>query len=125
MVAAGFAATPMTSTARRRWTSLSSARSCAPLNPSAPPAALERELTVVDATVTLAAGPAASVAAAAGHATLALDIESLPPTAVPRVERAPDDVAVLLFTSGTASTPRAAMLTHANLGANIAPAKEV
>jgi long-chain acyl-CoA synthetase len=93
---------------------------CAPLNPSAPPAALERELTVVDATVTLAAGPAASVAAAAGHATLALDIESLPPTAVPRVERAPDDVAVLLFTSGTASTPRAAMLTHANLGANIA-----
>jgi long-chain acyl-CoA synthetase len=93
---------------------------CVPLNPTAPPAALERELTVVDATITLVAGPAASLVAAAGHASLALDLESLPPNPVPRVARAPDDIAVLLFTSGTASTPRAAMLTHANLGANIA-----
>ena len=35
------------------------------------------------------------------------------------VERADDDLAVLLFTSGTAGLPRAAMLTHGNLRANI------
>jgi long-chain acyl-CoA synthetase len=93
---------------------------CVPLNPTAPPAALERELTVVDATITLAAGLATSLVGAAGHAVLPLDLESLPPTAAPSVERAPDDVAVLLFTSGTASAPRAAILTHTNLAANIA-----
>jgi long-chain acyl-CoA synthetase len=35
------------------------------------------------------------------------------------VERADDDLAVLLFTSGTAGLPRAAMLSHGNLRANI------
>jgi long-chain acyl-CoA synthetase len=35
------------------------------------------------------------------------------------VERVDDDLAVLLFTSGTAGLPRAAMLTHGNLRANI------
>ncbi len=93
---------------------------CVPLNPTAPPAALERELAVVDAVVTLAAGPAASLVTAAGYDVVPLDLASLPATAAPLVERAPDDVAVLLFTSGTVSTPRAAMLTHANLAANIA-----
>ena len=37
----------------------------------------------------------------------------------PIVDREPDAIAVLLFTSGTAGTPKAAMLTHANLLANI------
>jgi len=38
---------------------------------------------------------------------------------VPIVERADDDLAVLMFTSGTAGFPRAAMLTHGNLLANL------
>ncbi len=38
----------------------------------------------------------------------------------PLVDRAPDDVAVLMFTSGTVGLPRAAVLTHGNVLANIA-----
>ncbi len=34
-------------------------------------------------------------------------------------DRAPDDLAVLIYTSGTAGSPRPAMLTHGNLYANI------
>ena len=41
----------------------------------------------------------------------------------PLVERAAADLAVLLFTSGTAGAPRAAMLTHGCLAANIAQAQ--
>lgn len=35
------------------------------------------------------------------------------------VDRSPDDLALLLFTSGTAGSPKAAMLSHGNLQANI------
>ncbi|MDQ1367602.1 MAG: long-chain acyl-CoA synthetase, partial [Acidimicrobiaceae bacterium] len=35
------------------------------------------------------------------------------------VDRRPDDLAALLFTAGTAGSPRAAMLTHGNLLANL------
>jgi long-chain acyl-CoA synthetase len=38
---------------------------------------------------------------------------------VPVADRAPGDLAVLVFTAGTSGPPRAAMLTHANLLANI------
>ncbi len=38
----------------------------------------------------------------------------------PIVERDDDDLAVLVFTSGTAGSPKAAMLTHGNLRTNIA-----
>ena len=38
---------------------------------------------------------------------------------VPAVERADDDLAVLIFTSGTAGSARAAMLSHGNLLANL------
>lgn len=38
---------------------------------------------------------------------------------VDRVDVDPDHLATLIFTSGTAGRPRAAMLTHGNLGANI------
>jgi long-chain acyl-CoA synthetase len=42
-----------------------------------------------------------------------------PGTEPPVVDREPEDVAVLLFTSGTAGAPRPAMLTHGNLLANL------
>jgi len=42
-----------------------------------------------------------------------------PETEPPVVDREPEDVAVLLFTSGTAGAPRPAMLTHGNLLANL------
>jgi long-chain acyl-CoA synthetase len=39
---------------------------------------------------------------------------------VPVIEREADDLAALMFTSGTAGTPKAAMLTHGNLLTNLA-----
>ena len=42
----------------------------------------------------------------------------------PIVDRAEDDVAVLIFTSGTAGAPKAAMLTHGNLLANLRQCQE-
>jgi long-chain acyl-CoA synthetase len=38
---------------------------------------------------------------------------------LPRVPVAPDDVAVLQYTGGTTGTPKGAMLTHANIFANV------
>jgi long-chain acyl-CoA synthetase len=107
-----------------------------PLNPASPAAELRRELGAVRASA-LVVGPTA--AAAVGE----LDRSALPdlahlvalpgvdlPGAVaaddllaadpaPLVDRAGDDLAVLMFTSGTAGAPRAAMLTHGNLLANL------
>ncbi len=46
-------------------------------------------------------------------------IETGTDSVLPVIGRDEDDVAVLLFTSGTSGSPRAAMLTHGNLGANL------
>ena len=92
---------------------------CVPLHPTAPPAELERQLAAVDARLTLAAGSSAPLASAAGRPARRIDLDALPDAGATMRDRADDDVAVLLFTSGTAGAPRAAMLTHANLATNI------
>src|SRR5690606_37915805 len=51
-----------------------------------------------------------------GGPTYASLLEAAP---APVVDRSPDDLAVLVFTSGTAGAPKAAMLTHGNLRANL------
>ncbi len=91
-----------------------------PLNPLAPPAEVEREISSVEPKLALAAGASVSMlGAAAAKDVVAVDLDALGDARAPRVDRADDDVAVLLFTSGTAGMPKAAILTHGNLAANI------
>ena len=106
-----------------------------PLNPTNPSLALEHELDTV--------GVRAVVVGPAGRQAFAgIDREKIPSveyvigagfapeggvpmedldssTPAPIVERQPDDLAVLIYTSGTAGAPKAAKLTHGNLYANI------
>jgi long-chain acyl-CoA synthetase len=107
-----------------------------PLNPASPPAELERELRAV-----------APVAVVVDQLAVAswerIDRDTVPSVrhvvvcdgeSTPGAHRldelaarepadlaavAPDDVAVMMFTSGTAGAPRAAMLSHVNLRSNI------
>ena len=104
-----------------------------PLNPGSPTRELERELEAIGARVVVH-GPAAAAAVGAvdrsrlpalEHVVVAgggegLSLEDLEQAApVPEVDREPGDLAVLVFTAGTAGSPKAAMLTHGNLLANI------
>jgi long-chain acyl-CoA synthetase len=107
-----------------------------PLNPLSPHPELQRELAAVGARA-LVVGPVAARTVARldrsslpdlQHvvAPLGVDVEGVvtlhdlrTDEPVPVAERDPHDVAVLVFTSGTAGSPRAAMLTHGNLLANI------
>ena len=110
-----------------------------PLNPSSPTAEIVNELTAIGARV-LIAGPAArdAIQGAKGqlpalehvfvpHGTEVPGAESFDSlmTADPAglVDRADSDVAVLIFTAGTAGSPKAAMLTHGNLRANLEQAQ--
>jgi long-chain acyl-CoA synthetase len=96
-----------------------------PLNPQSPPAEIERELVATGARLTLVGPSGRKVAEAVDRSALADDegvvdvADLLAADPAPIVERAPDDVAVLLFTSGTVGAPRPAMLTHGNLTANL------
>jgi long-chain acyl-CoA synthetase len=96
-----------------------------PLNPSSPPPEVQRELEAVGARLAIV-GPTGRSAIAG------VDIDGVPSLAgvataegllasepAPAIDRDADDLAVLLFTSGTAGAPRAARLTHGNLLANI------
>jgi long-chain acyl-CoA synthetase len=74
-----------------------------PLNPGSPATELDRELATVGAEVVVR-----------GTDDLAGD-----PATVPMVDTADDDLAVLIFTAGTAGSPKAAMLSHGNLRANL------
>jgi long-chain acyl-CoA synthetase len=110
-----------------------------PLNPSSPAAELTEQLGLVRPK-TLVVGPAGREAVSEIN-TGALGVEHvLVPAGVkldgsaplddlfggdaaPVVERADDDLAALLFTSGTSGAPKAAMLTHGSLRANLEQAQ--
>jgi long-chain acyl-CoA synthetase len=104
-----------------------------PLNPGSPPTELEGELRAVGAGTVIAAaglsvpdvgepgGAGAGVVTVdgpAGWSSWSADTGNGAPAYAP-LQRDDGDVAVLLFTSGTAGRPRAAMLTHGNLVANL------
>jgi long-chain acyl-CoA synthetase len=106
-----------------------------PLNPQSPAIELEGELKAVEPRV-VCVGPTSSDAfgsidrAASGIRTVIVPEGVILPNTVafedllvsdaaPLVYREPKDLAVLMFTSGTAGAPKAAMLTHGNLKANI------
>ena len=105
-----------------------------PLNPEAPEAELEAELEAVGAKLSIAAGRDAGTARAfdrSGAVVERVIVIDAPPgegepsghggadAPVPILERAASDTAVLIFTAGTAGAPKAAVLTHGNLLANL------
>jgi len=96
-----------------------------PLNPLSPSRELQRELAAVGVRAVIV-GPAGQASLAGidpseaptlEHRIFADDLPSAAP--VPMVDCDPSDLAVLIFTSGTAGSPKAAMLTHGNLMANL------
>lgn len=108
-----------------------------PLNPLSPAPEVQQELAAIGARIVIA-GPAArsllgqldrstlpaleSVVVSQGDGNLegAVPLDDLlSADPVPIVDRADTDLAVLIFTSGTAGSPKAAMLTHGNLLANL------
>ncbi len=108
-----------------------------PLNPASPGPELQSELAVVGARVVVvdktgaanwshvdrAAVPSVELtvtteSVASVEGSVAFD-ELLAATPVDVVDVDDDHVAALMFTSGTAGAPRAAMLTHANLRSNL------
>ena len=112
-----------------------------PLNPTATADELERELNEVTAKVVIV-GPSAvpawsrisasrigcverivvsDVASVSGSGVPATSFDEMVHSSVevPESHVHPDDLAVLIFTSGTAGAPRAAMLSHGNLVSNI------
>ena len=96
-----------------------------PLNPASPPPELIRELGQVDVKAVVV-GPggaeqADTVAEESRPVVSALDWADVEgeASAPPVVAREPGDLGALMFTAGTAGAPRAAMLTHGNLLANL------
>jgi len=109
-----------------------------PLNPSSPAPEIEREIAAIEAKVVVVGklsadswsavddeavssvatviSTASSEGSPAGSIAFNDLVDSEP---IDRVDVESDHLAVLIFTSGTAGSPRAAMLTHGNLLANI------
>jgi long-chain acyl-CoA synthetase len=108
-----------------------------PLNPSSPGPEIEREVATVGAKVVVVEPLAAHawsqvdrsevptvshVVATEADTVAAADVvfdELLTDEPVAAVDVEPDHLAALIFTSGTAGSPRAAMLSHGNLMSNI------
>ena len=108
---------------------------CVPLNPTAPAPELQRELSVVGARAVVIAPSAVAGwsgvdRSALGHLAHVIattqDLDGalqfrdlLQHEAAPVVDMQPNDLAIMLFTSGTAGSPKAAMLSHGNLQSNL------
>lgn len=106
-----------------------------PLNPQSPTAELERELRAVQAKIAIVGPTGQDAFAAIDRAAAGLEHVLVPEGVtltnakpfedllvaepLPIVERTDDDLAALMFTSGTAGSPKAAMLTHGNLLSNL------
>ena len=107
-----------------------------PLNPSSPALEIERELGVVKPSLVVVGPSAVDAWAQVGTDAVAaigtvVIVEGDPPTGcrsfesllaadpVDVVDVGDDDIAVMMFTSGTAGQPKAAMLSHRNLISNI------
>jgi long-chain acyl-CoA synthetase len=88
-----------------------------PLNPTSPASVLAAQAERVGARVMLCGAGTDNLLDLPGAVAVSR-LEGAEPMAA-EVERDDAEVAVLLFTSGTAGAPRAAMLTHGNLAANI------
>jgi len=107
-----------------------------PINPTSPVPEVQGELAAIGARMVIAGPKARAVVTGLDRSALpaletivlsqgeeapgALVLDDLvrsEPEAM--VERQPDDLAVLSFTSGTAGSPKAAMLTHGNLLSNL------
>ena len=108
---------------------LAAAAVAVPLNPNSPAAELQSELYGVEPRLVFVAGQARE-ALTAGAMDGVRVLDELPPPGDEGDEgdegaelavqpRDDGDLAVLLYTSGTAGAPRAAMLTHGNLHANL------
>jgi len=107
-----------------------------PLNPQSPQVELERQLAAIGARAVVA-GPSGRetvaaldrgrvpalehlVNASSGELPGSVAFDELAATApTPVVDVGADDLAVLMFTSGVAGSPKAAMLSHGNLLANL------
>jgi len=99
-----------------------------PLNPGSPVPELVGELAAVGARAVVCGPEGLAVVEDVDRSEVpvlehVIDPERLAELAghepAPAVDREPVDLAVLMFTSGTAGSPRAAMLTHGNLLANL------
>jgi long-chain acyl-CoA synthetase len=91
------------------------------LNRNNPAAATDAELIAVGATLVVV-GPGGT----ASKVVPSVDVSELVASASsPIVARSDTDTAALLFTSGTAGKPKAAILTHGNLRANLEQARDV
>lgn len=108
-----------------------------PLNPASPAPEIERELRTVEAKVVVVEPAAAQAWSQINRSALASvqHVVGTEPGTIagadstfddllvaeqlPAIDLDPDDLAALIFTSGTAGSPRAAMLSHGNLLSNL------
>jgi long-chain acyl-CoA synthetase len=90
-----------------------------PVNPTAPPPELDHDLAAVGVAAVVASPSYAALASEVAGTRPILPAADLDGPETAFAERAAADPAALLFTSGTAGRPRAAVLTHGSLLANL------